>query len=216
MAYETVSDLIKAFREDEKDSVGPEYFWPDAQLVRFANQALAAFAENTLSIVDDGIEIDFSAGSDALPYPDYIIDVVDAQLVMGDKDWSLDVRAPADVPRSRMPKNGRPSLLVVNGATNSMRLVATPQHDGLVRLTVIRRQKADLHKDSRLTDVNRAHRETLLLYIKHRAYSVSDSEIFDQAKSARFLSEFNFECQRVYENELRRRSAARTIRPGWF
>lgn len=213
MAYETVSDLIKAFREDEKDSVGPEYFWADAQLVRFANQALAAFAENTLSIVDDGIEIDFSAGSDALPYPDYIIDVVDAQLVMGDKDWSLDVRAPADVPRSRMPKNGRPSLLVVNGATNSMRLVATPQHDGLVRLTVIRRQKADLHKDSRLTDVNRAHRETLLLYIKHRAYSVKDAEVFDAVRAGQYLSEFNFECQRVYESELRRRSAARSIRP---
>ena len=216
MAYETVSDLIKAFREDEKDSVGPEYFWADAQLVRFANQALAAFAENTLSIIDDSIEVDFSAGADALPYPEYIIDVVDAQLVMGDKDWPLDVKAPADVPRSRMPKNGRPSLLVVNGATNSMRLAATPQQDGLVRLTVIRRQKADLHKDSRLTDVNRAHRETLLLYIKHRAYNVSDGEIFDRDKSARFLAEFNFECRRVYEHELRRRSAARTIRPGRF
>ena len=216
MAYETVSDLIKAFREDEKDSVGPEYFWTDAQLVRFANQAMTAFAENTLSIIDDSIEVDFSAGADTLPYPDYIIDVVDAQLVMGDKDWPLDVRAPADVPRSRMPKNGRPSLLVVNGVTNSMRLAATPQQDGLVRLTVIRRQKTDLHKDSRLTDVNRAHRETLLLYIKHRAYNVSDGEIFDRDKSARFLAEFNFECKRVYEHELRRRSAARTIRPGRF
>ena len=213
MAYETVSDLIKAFREDEKDSVGPEFFWTDLQLVRFANQALAAFAENTLSIIDDGIEVDFSAGSDALPYPDYIIDVVDAQLVMGDKDWPLDVKAPVDVPRSRMPKNGRPSLLVVNGATNSMRLAATPQQDGLVRLTVIRRQKDELRKDSRLTDVNRAHRETLLLYIKHRAYTVNDSEMFDPAKAAGYLSEFNFECQRIYEAELRRRSAARTIRP---
>ena len=213
MAYETVSDLIKAFREDEKDSVGPDFFWTDLQLVRFANQALAAFAENTLSIVDDGIVVDVSAGSDALPYPDYIIDVLDAQLVIGEKDWPLDVKAPVDAPRSRMPKTGRPSMLVVNGATGSMRLAAIPQQDGLVRLTVIRRQKDELRKDSRLTDVNRAHRETLLLHIKHRAYSVNDSEMFDPAKAAGYLSEFNFECQRIYEAELRRRGAARTIRP---
>ena len=213
MAYETVSDLIKAFREDEKDSVGPEVFWTDLQLVRFANQALTAFAENTLSIVDDSIVVDFSAGADALPYPDYIIDVLDAQLVIGEKDWPLDVKAPVDAPRSRMPKTGRPSMLVVNGATGSMRLAAIPQQDGLVRLTVIRRQKDELRKDSRLTDVNRAHRETLLLYIKHRAYSVKDAEVFDFVRAGQYLSEFNFECQRVYESELRRRSAARSIRP---
>ena len=213
MAYETVSDLIKAFREDEKDSVGPEFFWTDPQLVRFANQALTAFADNTLRIVDDSIVVDFSAGADALPYPDYIIDVLDAQLVIGEKDWPLDVKAPVDAPRSRMPKTGRPSMLVVNGATSSMRLAATPQQDGLVRLTVIRRQKTDLHTDSRLTDVNRAHRETLLLYIKHRAYSVKDAEVFDFVRAGQYLSEFNFECQRVYESELRRRSAARSIRP---
>ena len=211
MAYETVSDLIKAFREDERDAVAP-YFWSDGQLVRFANRALAVFAENTLSIVDDSIVVDFTAGADTLPYHEYIIDVLDAQLVMDGKDWPLDVKAPVDVPRSRMPKTGRPSMLVVNGATGSMRLAATPQQDGEVRLTVIRRQKADLHKDSRLTDVNRAHRETLLLYIKHRAYSVKDAEVFDAVRSGQYLSEFNFECQRVYESELRRRSAARSIR----
>ena len=214
MAYETVSDLIKAFREDEKDSVGPEFFWTDLQLVRFANQALTAFAENTLSLVDDSIVVDFSAGADTLPYHEYIIDVLDAQLVMDGKDWPLDVKAPVDVPRSRMPKTGRPSILVVNGATGSMRLVATPQQDGQVRLTVIRRQKTDLHKDSRLTDVNRAHRETLLLYIKHRAYNVNDGELFDPAKSSGYLAEFNHECQRIYEAELLRRGAARTIKAG--
>ena len=211
MAYETVSDLIKAFREDERDDVA-QYFWSDSQLVRFANQALAAFAENTLSIVDDGIVVDVSAGEESLPYPEYIIDVLDAQLVIGDKDWPLDVKAPVDAPRSRMPKTGRPSMLVVNGATGSMRLAATPQQEGLVRLTVIRRQKDELRKDSRLTDVNRAHRETLLLYIKHRAYNVNDGELFDPAKSSGYLVEFNHECQRIYEAELLRRGAARTIK----
>lgn len=213
MAYETIGDLIKAFREDEKDCVGPEYFWSDAQLVRFANGALVAFAEQTLSIIDDSLDIPFRAGDSSLPYPQYIIDVLDAQLVIGERDWSLEVRAPADMPRSRMPRTGRPALLVVNSSTGSMRLAATPQEPGLVRLTVIRRPIKDMQKDSRLTDVNPAHRETLLHYIKHRAYSVKDAEIFDAVKAGQYLAEFNFDCQRIYEYELRRRSAARSIRP---
>lgn len=86
MAYETIGDLIKAFREDEEDSVGPEYFWSDPQLVRFANGALVAFAEKTLSIVDE-VEVQFSAGQDLLPYAEQIIDVLDAELAIGGRTW---------------------------------------------------------------------------------------------------------------------------------
>ncbi|WJN61365.1 hypothetical protein [Pseudomonas sp. SO81] len=213
MSLETIGDLIKAFREDEKDTVGPEYFWSDPQLVRFANGALVAFAEKTLSIVDDGIEVQFSAGQDLLSYAEYIIDVLDAELVIGGRTWDLDIKAPADVRRSQLPKHGRPCLLVVNNAIGSMRLAAKPSEPGSVRLTVIRRPAKELAKDSKITDVNRAHRKHLLLYLKHRAYNVNDSEMFDPAKAAGFLNEFNYECQQVYEAELRRRSGARRIKP---
>lgn len=213
MAYETVSDLIKAFREDEKDNVGPDYFWTDSQLTRFVNGALAAFAEKTLSIVDETIEIPFSAGDAVLPYPDYVIDVLDAQLVIGDQDWPLAIKAPADVRRSNMPKRGRPALLVVNASVGSMRLAASPVQSGTVRLTVVRRPVKELTKEAKITDVNRAHREYLLLFVKHRAYNVNDAELFDAAKAAGYLAEFNFECQRIYEAELLRRGAARNIKP---
>ena len=53
---ETVSDLIKAFREDERDTVAP-YFWSDSQLVRFANGALTAFAEKTKSNISERIAV---------------------------------------------------------------------------------------------------------------------------------------------------------------
>lgn len=212
MAYEVVSDLIKAFREDEKDDVAP-YFWGDDQLVRFANGALTAFAERTLSVVDDGVEVSFSAGEDVLPYPEYIIDVINAQLVIGEKDWPLDVAAPADVRVRVNAFAGRPATLIANNATGSMRLVPKPKEAGSVRLQVIRRPVKELSKDSKLVDLNRAHREYLLLFIKHRAYNVHDAEVFDPVKSAGYLNEFNYECQRIYEAELLRRSGARTIKP---
>ena len=213
MAYETVSDLIKAFRDDEKDLVDP-YFWSDGQLVRFANGALAAFAERTKSIIGDGIEVEFTAGEDEIEYPAYIIDVIDAELFLGERSWPIDVRSPAEIRRSRMPTTGRPCVLLANSAVGRMRLTPPPRESGKVVLQATRRPTKELTKESKLVDVNPVHREHLLLFIKHRAYNVKDAEIFDAVKAGQYLAEFNYECQRIYEDELRRRGGARSIRYG--
>lgn len=212
MAYETVGDLIKVFREDEKDLAIPP-LWSDSQLLRFAEESLTAFADQTKSIIDDGVEIDFIAGEDQLPYVEQIIDVLDAELVIGERSWGLEVKSPAEVKRSRSPYSGRPAVLVASSSPAKLRLVPKPKEAGLIRLTVIRRpmDKA-VTKETKLTDINRAHRARLLLFIKHRAYNVKDAELFDGAKADGYLVEFNYECQRIYEDELRRRGGARTIR----
>lgn len=216
MAFDTVGDLIKAFREDERDAVAP-FFWSDNQLVRFVNGALTAFADKTKSIVDDDsaiTQVDFAIGEDRLIYAEQIIDVIDAELVIGEQTWPLEVKSPAAVRRSCLPKNGRPSLLITNNATATMRLVPAPKEAGQVLLQVLRRPLRELDKDSRIPDVNHAHREYLLLYMKHRAYNAADAEVFDPAKASNYLAEFDRECQRLYEDELRRRGGARSIRYG--
>lgn len=211
--YEVVSDLIKAFREDEKDMVDP-YFWSDSQLLRFTNGALAAFAEKTKSVFDDGVEILFGPGEDEIDYPAYVIEIVDAELIMGERRWPIDVRSPAEMRRSRLPRTGRPALILANSATGKMRLVPAPGEEGKVVLQVVRRPLKDVQKESRVPDVSPTHREYLLLFIKHRAYNVQDAETFDGAKADRYLAEFNYECQRIYEEALLRRGGARKIRYG--
>lgn len=211
MAYETVSDLIKAFREDERDAVAP-YFWSDSQLVRFANGALTAFAEKTKSIIDDNYAIEFAAGEAVLDYPETIIDVIDAEIAMGEKSWAIDVRSPGEIRRSSLPKSGRVCVILADNAVGKLRLVPAPSAAGVLSLQAIRRPLKELSKDAKIPDVNPVHREYLLLFIKHRAYNVADSEILDTAKATGFLIEFNAECQRIYEEALRRRGGARTIR----
>lgn len=211
MAYETVSDLIKSFREDEKDEVAPG-FWSDNQLVRFANGALTAFAEKTKSIIDDSFELEFAAGEDVLSYPDSIIDVIDAEISVGAKNWPVDVRSPGEIRRSRLPKSGKVCLVLADSAVGKLRLVPAPAAAGVLTLQAIRRPLKELTKDSKIPDVNPVHREYLLLFIKHRAFNVRDSELFDPAKANDFMAEFNRECQRIYEDALRRRGGARTIR----
>lgn len=214
MAYETVSDLIKAFREDERDAVAP-YFWSDSQLVRFANGALTAFAEKTKSILDDGFELEFAAGEDVLDYPEAIIDVIDAEIAVGVKTWPIDVRSPGEIRRSRLPKSGKVCLVLADSTVGKLRLVPAPASAGVLTLQAVRRPLKELAKDSKIPDVNPAHREYLLLHMKHRAYNVADGEVLDAAKATGFLVEFDRECQRIYEDALRRRGGARTIRyPG--
>lgn len=211
MAYETASDLIKAFREDERDAVAP-YFWSDSQLVRFVNGALAAFAEKTKSIIDDGFELSFAAGEDVIDYPDAIIDVLDAEISMGARAWAVEVRSPGEIQRSRMPARGKISMIVADSSAGKLRLVPGAAEAGTLRLQAVRRPLKELGKDSRIPDVNPVHREYLLLHMKHRAYSVADAEILDAAKAGAFLHEFDRECQRIYEDALRRRAGARSIR----
>lgn len=214
MAYETVSDLIKAFREDERDAVAP-YFWSDSQLVRFANGALTAFAEKTKSILDDGFELEFAAGEDVLDYPEAIIDVIDAEIAVGAKTWPIDVRSPGEIRRSRLPKSGKVCLVLADSTVGKLRLVPAPAAAGVLTLQAVRRPLKELAKDSKIPDVNPAHREYLLLHMKHRAYNVADAEVLDAAKATGFLFEFDRECQRIYEDALRRRGGARTIKyPG--
>lgn len=136
MAYETVSDLIKAFREDERDNVAP-YFWSDSQLVRFANGALTAFAEKTKSIIDDGFELTFSQGDAVLDYPDAIIDVVDAEITVGPKTWPIDVRSPGEIRLSRMPKRGKVTLVLADNAVGKLRLVPAPAEPGVLALQAV-------------------------------------------------------------------------------
>jgi hypothetical protein len=213
MAYETVSDLIKAFREDERDTVTP-YFWSDSQLVRFANGALTAFAEKTKSIIDDGFELEFGPGDDVLDYPEAVVDVIDAEIAVGAKSWPIDVRSPGEIRRSRMPKSGKVCLVLADSAVGKLRLVPAPASAGVLSLQSVRRPLKELSKDSKIPDVNPAHREYLLLHMKHRAYNVADSELLNPAKANGFMLEFDRECQRIYEDALRRRGGARTIRYG--
>lgn len=206
MAYATVGDLIKAFREDERDSVAP-YQWSDGQLERFANEALAEFAEQTKSIYDDSSEaarIDYAIGQQELELHPSVIDVIEAYT----GDHRLKVAAPSVVRRADLPSGSRPALLVLGGSANQMKLYPSPITAGTLELTVIRRPLAEVTKASAIPDIPADERRHLLLFIKHKALSVPDIELFDPARAGQFRLEFEAACQRVYENSLRRRSSA--------
>ena len=210
---ETVQELVEAFREDEKDAVAP-YFWSDAQLVRWARQAVDRFCEITRSVYDSTSSfttIDVRAGDDVFPRHASIIDIVSAR-IEGPNGRALDILAPGQRPASSLPSCGMTKAVVVDDST--LRIHPPAPHDFTLRLEVVRRPIRRLELQSKLTDVPVSAREDLLLFLKHRAYRVSDAEIFDPSKAADYLAEFEQACQRHYEVAHRaRRSGA--IRFRW-
>lgn len=209
----TVSDLIKAFREDEKDAVAP-FLWSDDKLVRAVNGALAAFCEQT-RIVYDEIEADFAAGERDLPLSESILDIVEASIVTP-RERELEVVAPGVIPRSCLPRAGYPRYLIADVVKGQMRIVPTPAEAGSLVLSVVRKPLREVNKGSNIPDVPSDYRPHLLHYMRFIAYMDKDGELYDPDKAMASRALFDNECQSVYEAGLRRRSAAsRPIRFRW-
>lgn len=210
---DTVKDLVAAFRDDEKDIKAP-YFWSDSQLVRWSRQAVDRFCEITRSVYDSTsafTTIDVLVGDSVFPRHPSIIDIASAS-IEGQNGRELEIQAPGSTPRSCLPTSGRTRLMVIDNA--NFRLYPAAPEPFTLQLEVLRRSLRPLEMDSRLTDVPADQREHLLLYLKHRAYRVNDAEMFDPARSADFLAEFEQACQTYYEVAGRARSP-RNIKFSW-
>lgn len=205
MALSAVSDLIKAFREDEKDAVAP-YLWSDDKLVRAVNGALAAFCEQT-KIVYDEIKADFAAGERDLPLSESVLDIVEASIVTP-RDRDLKVVAPGVIPRSRLPRSGYPQYLIADVVRGQMRIVPVPAEAGTLVLSVVRKPLREVNKGSTIPDVPLDYRPHLLHYMRYIAYMDKDGELYDPDKALAARAIFDSECQSVYEASLLRRSAA--------
>lgn len=220
MAYETVEALIKAFREDEKDSVAP-YFWSDNQLIRWINEGLTVFAEQSRSFYDDEslvTQLPYSVGEERFTLDPCIIDVVGA--------W-VDGRPECCLTRwtagfGNAFRGGY--WLAYNGCSSHFHfspagvliLHPKPAESGLIRLLVIRRLVRDLEKCDRIPDMQPQDRRHLLSYMAYKAYRVNEGETYSIENSDNHLRRFEEACQRALESSiLRRGSCARPIRSGW-
>lgn len=210
---DTVKELIDAFREDERDTVAP-HFWTDAQLLRWARLAVDRFCEITRSVYDNSSSftaVDVRAGETAFPRHHSIIDIISAR-IEGPNGRQLDILAPGQYESRELPRSGMTRALVVDNANINLQ-PAAPQ-DLTIKIEVLRRPARKLELASKLTDVPPSEREHLLLFMKHRAYLVSDAEVFDPAKTDSYLAEFERACQQHYEVAQRARRPA-NIRFRW-
>lgn len=211
MAYETVAKLIDAFREDEKDAVSP-YFWSDSQLVRWINEGLTVFAEESRSFYDQEsliTQIPYGVGEDRFELDPCIIDVVGAW-VDGRPEHCLHRWATGFGNAFRggywLAYNGCSSHFHFNPAGLLM-LHPKPSANGAVRLLVIRRPIRDLDKCDKVPDMLPADRRHLLSYMAYKAYRVNEGETYSIESSDNHLARFQQACQKALESSILRRGA---------
>lgn len=220
MAYETVEALIKAFREDERDNVAP-YFWSDSQLIRWINEGLTVFAEESRSFYDEEslvTELPYSVGEDRFTLDPCVIDVVRAW-VDGHPDCCLHRWAYGFGNAFRggywLAYSGCSSHFHFNPA-GVLLLHPKPAQSGLVRLLVIRRPIRELGKCDAIPDMLPSDRRHLLSYMAYKAYRVNEGETYSIESSNQHLQNFQAACQRALEQSiLRRDSCSRPIRSHW-
>lgn len=220
MAYDRVSDLIRAFREDEKDTIAP-YFWSDAQLVRWVNEGLIQFAEESRSFYDeesDATLLPYVAGEDRFDLDPCVIDVVGAW-VEGQRHCELRRNLLTFGNGFRggywLAYNGCSSHFHFDGG-GFLRLHPKPAANGEIRLRVIRRPVKELCCDDRVPDMLPGDRRHLLSYMAYKAYRVNEGETYNRGSSDEHLRRFEEACQNALEKSiLRRGDCSRPIRSNW-
>lgn len=211
MAYETVAQLIQAFREDEKDVETP-YFWSDNQLVRWINEGLTVFAEESRSFYDEHsliTEIPYGIGEDRFELDPCIIDVVEAW-VDGKRHCALNRWATGFGNAFRggywLAYNGCSSHFHFN-PDGLLMLHPKPVATGAVRLLVIRRPVKDVSGCDKIPDMLPADRRHLLSYMAYKAYRVNEGETYSIESSDNHLVRFQQACQKALESSILRRGA---------
>lgn len=220
MALKTVDDLIKAFREDEKDTVEP-YFWSNNQLLRWTNEALTEFAERTRSIYDDEgpvTLIPYGIDEDRFVLDACIIDVVDVWIEGPPRRHLLKSASGFHYGYGRgysCESGGSSHRYHFDGA-GQLRIHPKPSAADALRLRVIRRPVREVEKCDRVPDLLPQDVRHLLSYVAYKAYRVNDAETFNKASADEHLALFESACQDALEKAiLRRGDCARPIRSNW-
>jgi hypothetical protein len=182
----TITELISEARQDLLGDTVADYLWSDAQLTRFANEAILEACEraplitrtNTISVVAGTAEYTlneftrqiYTAKLDLATSPLYQATESDLALYYTSQ-WRT--------------KNNTPTHYVRTG--NKIRLYPNPiVNDNLV---IVAKSIPDDDFDLE-TDIDPAYHKDLLYYIAYKAYMYPDADSIATAKADEYLAKF--------------------------
>lgn len=211
------SDLIAAFRSDMFDQVEP-YLWSNEDIERYATDAQRMFCRFT-----DGIEDSRSAMTQLAITPNtawYPVSPLVKKVRLATRNDNG--REVAVVPVEKMQAQGMrfdgrtgPLQALISGLEKGiLRAYPTPNETVTVTASVFRFPLKPVTDGSRL-EVDEQHHESLLMWMKHKAYLKQDAETFDRTKADEFEAKFISYCKlATAEQERARRSAGTVIYGG--
>lgn len=217
------SELLDLFRLEMADTAQP-YLWSDEFIVGAIDDAQKQFARKTDGIPDSttsavvdlvvALDPDTQLYTDVLPLHSSILKIRSAR--RADTGRDIEVLNMEDMPARNMFFDGRSSrvrALVLGMDTDQVRLWPFPNEDVTIKLSVFRMPLVTITDDEPL-EIPAQHHRDLLLWVKHRAYSVHDAETFDKTKAEDFRVLFESFCARAKDEQRRAKHKPRTVAYG--
>jgi len=205
-----VAKLLEQFRTRADDKVSP-YLWLDEDVIEWLNQAEQEAALRRRLIHDSSTaavcRIDVTAGTAVynLHTALYEIDHI-AFLIDGETEWKTLKLASTgwlDHNLARWRDLSDTPLYAVQTDTQ-LRLVPNPDADGTIRLECYRLPLADMATDDDTPEIHKAHHDKLVDWALYRAFSVPDSEGFDERRANEALIDFTAYFGHRPDADLRR------------
>jgi len=208
-----IEALFDLFRSDVVDEAAPN-LWTDTEVWEYMDDAQKEFCRRTWGIADSRsalTELDVEENDDWVEISSRILRIRGARRASDGRKLSVISFEQLERMRAADDDYGQPIMPVIDDTTtgplqwlitgmdqHALRLSPIAAEDDTIRLTVDR-LPATIDADEvaaglQLEIADKYHR-TLLLWMKHRAYSKQDAETFDKGKAAEFGALFAAACE---------------------
>lgn len=190
-----LAEIISGFRGEIHDTKKP-YFVAQSDAVRYANQAESEAARRSRLLVDSSSEICTAAvyaGDSVVTIDPRIISIRRARLQSSSVPLAKRQVRQMDAEFAgwdAASTQSVPFIIITDYGTNQLYLYPTPKADTTLLLTVTREPMNVMVADTDSPEIASRYHNGLISWMKYRAYSTDDTDLYDAAASARALAEF--------------------------
>ena len=191
-------EILNEYRRQTQDRVKPYLIANEEAIIDF-NEAQREAARRARLIVDsmsDVAQVPISAGESLVEISPKIISIRRMRLQSSSSKVTkrvvrdMDDLAPGwDTSTHR----SRPSTAVVDYETDALFLYPRPESDDLLLMTVTREPLVDVEADDDIPEINGRYHHSLIEWMKYRAYSNEDTDLYDEKKASSALKRFEDE-----------------------
>lgn len=210
----TTTELLALFREEVVDQETP-YLWSDALVYGYIDAAQKQFCRDTYGIADARkFKLNILADGTEWYKTDVRILKIRAatnsatgapvSLIPEEKLESEGIRFDGQVGEAR--------VLITGLEKNMVRAYPKPNQAATIDLRVFR-LSTDVAAGDDL-EIDSQHIPALLFWVKHKAYAVTDSEVFDKGASDRYLDLWSRYCAAALVEQSRAMHTAGVVQYG--
>lgn len=207
------TELLGLFREEVADAELP-YLWSDASVYRYIDDAQKQFCRWTYGIADArSFKLFIKPGTEWYPVDPRVLKVRSAANAVTGREVPLVALEKLDEHGIRFDKApGHVAALISGMQENTLRAWPVPNVAAVVELRTFRLPET-VEAGSEF-EIGEQHHLNLLLWVKHRAYGIQDSEGSDKNKAADYEARFARYCAAAKLEQGRLYRPVSTVRYG--